>query len=844
MATSPPRVVIIGAGIVGANLADELTALGWTDVTVLDQGPIPLTGGSTSHAPGLVFQTNPSKAMTGFAAYTVQKLMSLTKDGASAFNPVGGLEVATTDDRWAELQRRHGFATSWGLPAELLDPEQTVRMHPLVDREYILGALHVPSDGLASSVLAVGLLRERAEARGARFRAGATVTAIDTAGGRVSGVRVGEERVPADIVVSAAGFWGPAVGELVGVTVPLLPLAHQYVRTSPVPQITDPVSAGVGTGDDARWPILRHQNEDLYFREHGDRLGIGSYAHRPMPADLGSLSTSERVDSADSADSADSVGAESMPSKLAFTREDFEPSWAESRQLLPALRAASIENGFNGIFSFTPDGGSLVGESPELRGFYLAEAVWITHSAGVARAVAQLLVHGRSETDLRELDIARFEQVQRQPAYVSETSQQNFVEIYDIRHPLEPRESPRDLRVAPFHRRQQELGASFLEASGWERPHWYEANAPLVDQLPPQWQAPARDTWSARYESPATAAEAHATRHTVALFDMTSLKRLDVSGPGALALLQRLTSNQLDKSVGSVTYTLVLDAAGGIRSDITVARISEQLYQVGVNGELDHEYLSKAAADQRRADPSAWVEVRDVTGETCCIGVWGPRARDLVQPLSPQDFSGEAMRYFRCRQASVAGVPVRALRLSYVGELGWELYAGADTGLKLWDELWQAGQDLGIVAAGRSAFNSLRIEKGYRAWGTDMDTEHDPYEAGLGFAVRPGKGDFVGRDALEGRSVDTAARRLRCLTVDDGESMVLGKEPVLLHGAPVGHVTSAAYGHTVRAPVAYAWLPASVGEGSGVEIDYFGRRIPATVVAEPLVDPTMERLRG
>ncbi|GAB3269049.1 GcvT family protein [Arthrobacter pigmenti] len=834
MAPQNPRVVIIGAGIVGTNLADELTVRGWTNITVLDQGPIPVTGGSTSHAPGLVFQINPSRTMTEFADYTVQKMLSLSKDGTPSFNQLGGIETATTEARMAELQRRHGLATSWGLETRMLDPDETVKMHPLVDRDYILGSLYIPSDGLASSLLAVELLRKRAESRGARFVPGVTVTGVDSDAGRVTGVRAGEDTFAADIVVSAAGFWGQAVGDMIGMTVPLQPLAHQYVKTTPVAEITDPAPGGAGTGTNARMPILRHQGEDLYFREHGDRIGIGSYAHRPIPADMGALPPT----------GVEHVNAESMPSKLTFTPEDFEPSWAESQRLLPGLRSASIDQGFNGIFSFTPDGGSLVGESRQLKGFFIAEAVWITHSAGVAKAVAELLVDGRPSTDIRELDVARFEDVQLQPEYIRETAQQSFIEVYDIKHPLEPRLSPRNLRVSPFYERQRELGAYFLEASGWERPHWYETNAALLEQLPDEWRPPERDSWSAQYDSPIAAAEAYATRTGVAMFDMTSLKRLEVTGPGALDLLQRLTSNQLDKKVGSVTYTLALDDTGGVKSDITVARISEDLFQAGVNGPLDFDYFSRAAEQQSAGDPAHWVHVRDITGGTCCIGLWGPKARDLLQPLTEQDFSNETLKYFRGQQASIGGIPVRALRLSYVGELGWELYTSAEHGLKLWDILWEAGEKLGVVAAGRAAFNSMRIEKGYRAWGSDMDTGHNPYEAGVGFAVRPAKGDFVGRDALDGVSAETVTRRLRCLKIDDAVSMVMGKEPVYFNRECAGYITSAAYGYTVGAPIAFAWLPASVADGDSVEIEYFGKRIPATAVADPIVDPGMEKLRG
>ncbi|MGW4589362.1 GcvT family protein [Amycolatopsis thermoflava] len=819
--STTPRVVIIGAGIVGANLADELTERGWTRITVLDQGPLPLTGGSTSHAPGLVYQTNPSKTMTEFATYTVNKLSSLDVDGAWCFNQVGGLEVATTPERLADLHRKQGWATSWGVPGEVVGPEECARLHPLLDPEQILGGFHTPTDGLAKAARAVVALRRRAESRGAEFRGSVRVTGISHTGGRVTGVRTTAGDFPADIVVSCAGFWGQAIGEMVGMRVPLLPLAHQYVRTGQVADL-------VGRNDElteAGLPILRHQDRDLYYREHVDCLGIGSYAHRPMPVRLSDLPEVSDDDLTEAA----------MPSMLPFTEEDFAPSWEHSRQLLPSLRSAKIETGFNGIFSFTPDGGPLIGESPDVAGFWIAEAVWVTHSSGVARSVAQLLVDGRSEIALHGCDVHRFDEIETTEAYVDETAQRNFVEIYDVVHPLQPKLSPRDLRVSPFHARQKELGAFFLEAHGWERPHWYEANAHLVKELPPEWQPPSRDAWSAMFHSPIAAAEAWQTRTAVALYDMTPLKRLEVSGPGALAFLDRLTTGKMDKSVGSVTYTLALDEAGGIRSDLTVARLGEDRFQVGANGNLDLAYF--------RSEAGGDVQVRDITGGTCCIGVWGPLARDLVQPLSRDDFSHEALKYFRCMPAHIAGIPVTAMRLSYVGELGWEIYTSAEYGQRLWDVLFEAGRPLGVVAAGRAAFNSLRLEKGYRSWGADMTTEHNPYEAGLGFAVRKQKGDFVGRDAIAEVTDETVTRRLSCLTIDDGRSVVLGSEPVFLDGGPAGYVTSAAFAHTLGVPIAYAWLPAAATPGTAVEIGYFGRRVRATVAAEPLVDPEMLRIR-
>jgi glycine cleavage system aminomethyltransferase T/glycine/D-amino acid oxidase-like deaminating enzyme len=823
------RVVIIGAGIVGTNLADELTQRGWHDITVVEQGPLDLPGGSTSHAPGLVFQTNASKTMTLFAKYTVEKLLGLEKDGRSCFNQVGGLEVATTPERYEELKRKLGYAQSWGVEARLIDAAECLELYPLLEPELVLGGLHIRSDGLALAARATQLLIERTRAAGVTYLGSTPVIGIEQSAGRVTGVQTPDGTITADIVVSCAGFWGVEVGAMVGMRIPLLPLAHQYVKTTEIPQLVGRNELPNGAG----LPILRHQDEDLYYREHGAQYGIGYYGHRPMPVVAAALGRTP-----------DPVDEHRMPSRLAFTAEDFEPAWKATQQLLPVTRDAEIADGFNGVFSFTPDGGALVGESPDVDGFWVAEAVWVTHSAGVARAVAEVLTTGRSKIDLTECDVTRFEEVQYARSYVDETSQQNFVEIYDILHPHQPKESPRNLRVSPFHARQRELGAFFLEGGGWERPYWYEANASLLDELPDEWRPVERDAWSARFYSPIAAVEAWKTRTAVAMYDMTPLRRLEVSGPGAAELLQRLTTGDVTKKPGAVTYTLLLDEHGGIRSDITVARLAEETYQVGANSPLDLVYLTREARAQRRRSPECWVQVRDITGGTCCVGLWGPRARDLVSSISDDDFSNDGLRFFRAKQAVIGGVPVTAMRLSYVGELGWEIYTSAENGQRLWDVLWQAGQPHGVVAAGRTAFNALRLEKGYRSWGTDMTTEHDPYEAGVGFAVRAAKDAFVGKAALAGRSEDTVIRRLRCLTVDDGRSVVLGKEPVLSDGRAVGYVTSSAFGYTIGKPIAYAYLPVSLHEGDAVEIEYFGRRIAATVAAEPLFDPEMTRLRG
>ncbi|GAB7106755.1 FAD-dependent oxidoreductase [Streptomyces phaeofaciens JCM 4814] len=809
-----PRVVIIGAGVVGAALADEISARGWTEVTVVDQGPLPATGGSSSHAPGLVFQTNSSKTMTELARYTVEKFCSLDVDGKPCFLQVGGLEVATTPERLTELRRRHGWITAWGIESRLLTADECVEQHPLVNRDRVLGGLLVPTDGLAKAVLAVEAQIRRATGRGVRFLARHEVLDVLRTDGEVTGVRTDQGEIPADIVVCCAGIWGPRIARMVGMNLPLTPLAHQLAWTGPVPALA-------GQTEEAVRPILRHQDADLYYRDRFDGIGIGSYGHRPMPI------TADEILSFDEADE--------MPSVLKFTEEDFEPAWTETRSILPATKDAKIEEGINGLFSFTTDNFPLLGESRDVKGFWVAEAVWVTHSAGVGRAMAEWLVDGHcSSFDLHECDVNRFEPHQLSPEYVLARDCQNFVEVYDILHPLQPSGDPRPIRKSPFHARQEEHGAFFLEANGWERPQWYEANAGLVEGR----SVPTPNDWAARYWSPIVGAEAQVTRETVAMYDMTALKRLEVAGPGAADFLEGLVTGKVAKSVGSVTYTLLLDHDGGIRSDITVARLARDLFQVGANGNLDLDWLT------RRLPADGTVQVRDITPGTCCIGLWGPLARKVLQPLTDEDFSNDGLKYFRAKHAYIGSVPVTAMRLSYVGELGWELYTTADQGQKLWDTLWRAAKPLGGIIAGRGAFNSLRLEKGYRSFGTDMTYEHDPYEAGVGFAVKADKDDFIGKAALERRKADPR-RRLTCLTIADPHSVVMGKEPVYDGDRAVGYVTSAAHGYTIGKGIAYAWLPAELATpGTTLHIGYFEQRVEAVVAEEPLFDPTMSRLRG
>ena len=812
------RVVIIGAGIVGCATAYYLTKMGWRDVVVVEQGPLFETGGSTTHAPGLVFQVNVSKMMAHFAQQTVELYSSLELDGRPCWYSVGSMEVAWTKERLEDLKRKVGFARSWGIEAEVIGPKEAQDKIPLLtDKTY--GAMYVPIDGIARAPRAAEVLSRESQANGATFYDHTRVTDIEVTKGRVRAVVTSKGRIETDTVLAAAGIWGPRIGRMAGVPIPLYPMQHLLAWTAPLPELK-------GETEEATHPVLRHQDKAMYFRQRADAYAIGSYQHEPILTDPDDILSHEN--------------APDMPSIMPWTPSHFEKALESTAEILPALRGAELVHKLNGMFSFTPDLMPMLGESPQVKGFWSAQAVWITHAGGVAKAVAEWMVDGNPGTDLREADISRFQSHALSPSYVKTRAAQQYREVYDIIHPLQQITHPRNLRLSPFHRRQEELGAVCFESAGWERPQWYESNQVLLSSDASA--RPSRSGWEARHWSPIIGAEHRATRERVALFDMTPFTKVEVSGPGALEYLQYIASNQMDRPVGGVTYTSMLNERGGIKCDLTVTRLAEDSFLVitgGATGPHDVAWMRK------HLPPDGPVTITDASAAYCCVGVWGPRARDILQRVSLDDISNEAFPYMTAKRLTIEEIPALAIRISYVGELGWELYTKTEYGLRLWDLLWEAGQALGIVAVGGGAFESLRLEKGYRLWGNDIHPEYNPYEAGLGFAVRLDKGDFIGGSALLRFWKEGIQRKLCCMTLDDPGQVVMGKEPVLDGDRSVGYVTSANYGYTVGQSIAYAYLPLALAEeGAKVDIEYFGKRYPATVVREPLFDPNMERLKS
>ena len=812
------RVVIVGAGIVGCSLAYHLTELGWKDIAVVEQGPLFDTGGSTSHAPGLVFQINPSKTMAGFAKYTAELWPSLTLNGEPCAKAVGSMEVAWTPERLEELKRRAGTAMSYGIEAHLVSAAEAREKVPmLTDRIY--GALYVPGDIQSRAVRPAEAMARFAEERGASFHGHTKVTGFDIDGGRITGVQTTRGRIKTDLVVAATGIWAPKVCGMAGVPIPLSPMQHLYAVTDPLPDLT-------GAEEEISQPFLRNQDKAMYFRQVGESYGIGSYRHEPLLLDAEEIR--EHGDGA------------MPPAEMPFAPDHFEAALEAAGELMPALRNVGLTRKLNGMFSFTTDGFPVLGESPQVAGFWSAQAVWITHAAGVGKAVAEWIAEGEASVDLRECDIRRFHPHARSRPYVRARSAQQYREVYDIIHPLQQMAYPRDLRLTPFHERQKELGAEFFENAGWERPQWYEANVGLLDSLSVKGEI--RTGWEAREWSPTIAAEHVATRERVAMFDLSPFAKFEVSGPGALDALERLASNRMDRPVGSITYTSMLTPSGGIKCDLTITRLGDQEFMVVTGGAMG---LHDLGWIESNLPSDGSVVLKDSTASLCCIGLWGPRARDLLEQVCADDVSNDGFPYMTGKRITVGDVPALAFRISYVGELGWEIYAPTEQGRRLWDILWEAGQPLGVVAAGGGAFESLRLEKGYRLWGNEIHTEYDPYEAGIGFAVRMRSGNFIGRDALREKRSKGLTRKLCCMTLDDPSAVVMGKEPILDGDRVLSYVTSAGYGHSIGRGIVYGYLPMShVNEGTSVDVLYFGNRIPATVVKEPLYDPSGEKMKA
>jgi glycine cleavage system aminomethyltransferase T/glycine/D-amino acid oxidase-like deaminating enzyme len=813
----------------------HLARLGWGDLVLLDKGPLPNPGGSTGHASNFIYPVDHSREMT---ALTLDSLRQY--DELDVLTTCGGIEVARTEERMEELRRRMVSAASWGVePVSLLTPAGVKELVPFMDESVILGGFYTPSVGVVDSLRAGTLMRERAQEAGAlTVSAGNEVLGIDVEGGRVKRVRTSRGDIDADVVVIACGVWSPRLARMAGASIPLTPAVHQMIDIGPVPRFVE-------SGGAIDFPIVRDMDTGMYERQDGTGLEIGSYAHRPI------LYGPEEIPSIEE--------AALSPTEFPFTQDDFAQQMEEALELMPEIvgdESVGIKYAVNGLLSLTPDGLPILGETPEVGGLWSAAAVWVKEGPGVGRAVAEWMVNGQSEIDLQASDISRFYEHQKSVRHVRARAAEGFNKTYGIVHPGEQWESDRRVRLSPFYERERELGAVFFEAAGWERPHWYESNEPLLEEFA-DGVANREAEWDSRWWSPIINAEHLAMRDRVAMFDLTAFSVFDIVGPGALDSVQRVAVRQMDVKPGRVVYTPILTPGGCFRADLTIMRLGDDHFRVvtgGAHGMADLKWFS----DHLVGD----AQIFDLTSSWCTLGLWGPRARDVLAGITSDDVSHEGFPFASCRTIEVDSLRTLASRISYVGDLGWELYVPIEQGAKLWDTVWEAGRSHGIVPAGIGVYGTTgRLEKCYRAFGFELDGEYNVVDAGMAWG-KVKEQDFVGKEAHVRQREERPAAVLCTLTVDDHNSKngekryMLGGEPIVTpDGEPLidgegrrSFVTSAGAGPSLGKHILLSYLPperAKIGERLAVE--YMGERYPVTVETNdstPLFDPDNTRIRS
>ena len=812
--------VVIGGGIVGNSLTGWLAELGVADLIQIDKGPFPNPGGSTGHASNFIYPVDHSKEMT---LLTLESMRQYREAGT--LHECGGLEVARTEERLEELRRRMASAKSWGVDScRLVTPAEIKALVPYVDESILLGGFYCPSVAVVDSLRFGTIMREKAQSLGAQVFANTEVTGIDVEDGRVRRVRTTRGDFDADTVVIACGVWSPRIARMAGASIPLTPAVHQMIDVGPVPRFLSSKTA-------VDYPIVRDMDTNMYERQDGQGLEVGSYAHRPIlhePDDIPSIEE-----------------AALTPTELPFTQEDFDLQLEHALQLVPEVlgnETVGIKYAINGLLSLTPDGLPLLGETPEVKGLWSAAAVWVKEGPGVGKSVAEWMVHGEPEIDLQSSDVARFYPEQRTPEHIKGRTSEGFNKTYGIVHPSEQWESNRAVRVSPFYEREKELGAVFYEAAAWERPHWYESNAPLVEEYGVK---PRTHEWEARWWSPIVNAEHLAMRERAAMFDLTAFCVFDVVGPNALDAVQMVAARQMNVANGRVVYTPVLAPGGGFKSDLTIMKMDDDRFRVvtgGAHGMADMKWFRDHCPDGTR--------IEDHTSAVCTVGLWGPRARDILSSITGTDVSNEAFPFSTWKELDNG---VIASRISYVGDLGWELYAPMERGLELWDALWEAGRPHGVVAAGIGVYGTTgRLEKAYRAFGFELDQDYDVVEADMAWWKVKDE-DFVGKAAHVAAREREPAATLCTLTMTGNERFPLGREPVVREdGSPLvdakgrrSYVTSAGMGPSLGKYVLMSYLPP--GDHGPLFVEYMGEQYPVTVEvvgSRPPFDPDNARIRS
>jgi sarcosine dehydrogenase len=797
------RVVVIGGGILGCSIAYHLAAMGETDVVLLER--FELTDGATWHAAGLVGQLRSSRNVTRMLEHSVELYDRLEADTGQAvdWHKVGSLRLACSSERVLELKRLTTMAKSFGLPMEIIAADEAKRLFPLMSTDGVRAAAFLPTDGHIDPASVTQALAKGARQRGARIVEHAEVTTITVAGRRITHVTTRDRgTIECEIVVNAAGMWGLEVAAMVGARVPAIALEHQYLITGPV----DDMPRGM--------PTMRDPDHLVYYKPDGPGLLVGGYEPDTLP-----------------------FGEGGIPSP--FRRELLDPNFDRFEQLAalatirtPVIEQAGIRSLVNGPIPYSSDADFVMGRTPEIDNFFVATGFLygIAAGGGAGRMMAEWILEGRPSLDLWPLDVRRFAFHHTTRHFMYPRAVELYGHHYKLAPPGSEHATSRGVRRSPLHEPLRAAGSVFGSRGGWERPNWFApSDGPTIEE--PSFGRP---NWF-----DAVGAEHRAVRERVALFDQTSFSKFEISGSGSLAALQHLAVTNMDKSVGSVIYTQLCNELGGIECDLTITRLDHDRWYVVTGSAFGAHDIGWIRAN---SPEDGTVLIQDVTSGRAVINLCGPRARDVLAVVCEDDVSNAAFRYARARVITIGSAPVLALRIGYVGELGWELHVPTEYAAHVYELLWETGNRHDIANAGYRTIDTLRMEKGYVYWSTDVTPDTNPWEAGLGWRVDLDKGDFIGREALVARR-DDVTRRLTTFTIET-EAWPVGGEAILHGGEVVGFTTSANFGHTVGKPIVMGYVPTAVAHAQGFSVEVYGDAHPATRHDGPVYDPTNERLRG
>ncbi len=806
------KAVIIGGGIIGCSTAYHLAKLGWTDTVLLERKK--LTSGTTFHAAGLVGQLRSNANITQLLGYSVDLYNKIEEETGlgTGWKMNGGLRLACNEERWTEVKRQATTAHSFGLDMQLLTPSEAQELWPLMDVSDVVGAAYLPTDGQANPSDITQALAKGARMAGAKIFEDTKVTDIEIEDGKIRAVITEHGRIECEKVICCAGQWTRTFAGRFGVNVPLVPMEHQYMVTEPfdVP---------------SNLPTLRDPDRLTYYKEEVGGLVMGGYEPNPIP-----------------------WATKGIPQGFHYTLLDsnfdhFEQLMELALGRVPALENAGVKTLTNGPESFTPDGNFIIGEAPELSNFFVGagfNAFGIAAGGGAGMALAEWVHNGEPPFDLWSADIRRFGRPHFDTDWVRTRTVEAYGKHYTMAWPHEEHDSGRPCRKSPLYDTLKEQGACFGEKLGWERPNWY-ADASL-GEIAKDVYSFGRQNWFA-----AVGREHKAAREAAVLYDQTSFAKFSLKGPDALAAMSWICANDVNKPVGALVYTQMLNDKGGIECDLTVGRVAhDEFYIVTGTGFATHDF----DWINRNIPEGMNCQLFDITSSNAVLSLMGPKARDILAAVTRDDVSNDGFKFGTIRTIGIAGCPVKALRVTYVGELGWELHLPVEYAQTVYDALKEAGEPHGLVNAGYRSIESLRLEKGYRAWGSDIGPDHTPFESGLGWAVKLRKNiDFKGRAAAEKQKAEGVAKMLACFTVDPN-IVLQGRETIYRDGKRVGWLTSGGYGYTVNKSIGYGYIR----DADGVDADYVTsgsyelevatERVPCDVTLQPLYDPKMERIKA